>query len=171
MNEFKRDGDKTYWDLFAERTSKEVILQQDRGWTAAAGLNPAKLVRRYPGRTKITHFKPTVVNNEPGKKAILGQDPVNWIAVLAACREVGGIEWITFEQEFYPDGTSPMACTELSRKGLKKIWEPDHFISPPFSIIVARTLDIRGGGGGCLVEATFALSLCRSETHVERRHL
>ena len=121
-NEFKQDGAKTYWDWFAERTSQDVVLQQDCGWTAAAGLNPAELVRRYPGRTKIPHFKPTVVNNEPGKIPILGQDSVDWVAVLAACREVGGTEWITVEQEIYPDGKSPMACTELSLAGLKKIW-------------------------------------------------
>ncbi len=120
--EFKKDGDKTYWDLFAERTSKDVVLQQDCGWSAAAGNNPAELVRRYPGRTKITHFKPTVVNDEPGKKAILGQDSVDWVAVLAACREAGGTEWVTVEQETYPDGKSPMECTALSLAGLKKIW-------------------------------------------------
>ena len=120
--EFKKDGDKTYWDLFAERTSKDVVLQQDCGWSAAAGCNPAELVRRYPGRTKITHFKPMVVKDEPGKKAILGQDSVDWVAVLAACREVGGTEWVTVEQEIYPDGKSPMECTALSLAGLKKIW-------------------------------------------------
>jgi sugar phosphate isomerase/epimerase len=121
-HEFDKDGGKTYWDLFAERTSQDVVLQQDCGWTADAGLNPAELVRRYPGRTKITHFKPTVVNNQPGKQPILGQDSVDWVAVLAACREAGGTEWITVEQEIYPDGKSPMACTELSLAGLKKIW-------------------------------------------------
>lgn len=121
-SEFKKDGDKTFWDLFAERTSKEVVLQQDCGWSAAAGLNPADLVRRHPGRTKIPHFKATVVNNEAGKKPILGQDSVDWVAVLAACREVGGTEWVTIEQEIYPDGKSPMECTELSLAGLKKIW-------------------------------------------------
>jgi|APGre2960657505_1045072.scaffolds.fasta_scaffold07670_4 sugar phosphate isomerase/epimerase len=120
--EFKKEGDKTYWDLFAERTSKDVVLQQDCGWSAAAGLNPAELVRRHPGRTKTTHFKPTVVKNEPGKKAILGQDSVDWAAVLKACREVGGTEWVSVEQENYPDGKSPMECTELSLAGLKKIW-------------------------------------------------
>jgi hypothetical protein len=29
---------------------------------------------------------------------------------------------VTIEQEIYPDGKSPMACTELSLAGLKKIW-------------------------------------------------
>ena len=120
--EFKKDGAKTYWDLFAERTSQDVVLQQDCGWSATAGKNPAELVRRYPGRTKITHFKPTVVKEEAGKKAILGQDSVDWVSVLKACREAGGTEWITVEQEIYPDGKSPMECTELSLAGLKKIW-------------------------------------------------
>jgi len=120
--EFKQYGTKTYWDLFAERTSPDVVLQQDCGWTATAGYNPAELVRRYPGRTKITHFKPTVVKSETGKKPILGQDSVDWVSVLKACREVGGTQWITIEQESYPDGKSPMECTELSLAGLKKIW-------------------------------------------------
>ena len=121
-HEFTKDGDTTYWDLFAQRTHKEVVLQQDCGWSAEAGYNPAELVRRYPGRTKTTHFKPIVVNKEPGKKAILGQDSVDWPPVLAACREVGGTQWVSLEQEFYPDGKSPMECTELSLAGLQKIW-------------------------------------------------
>ena len=121
-HEFTKLGDTTYWDLFAQRTSKEVVLQQDCGWTAFAGQNPAELVRRYPGRTKVTHFKPTVVKNDSSKKAIFGQDSVDWPPVLAACREVGGTEWVTLEQEVYPDGKSPMECTELSLAGLKKIW-------------------------------------------------
>ena len=122
--EFKKagDGDKTYWDLFAERTSKDVVLQQDCGWSAEAGQNPADLVRRYPGRTKTTHFKPAVLKGDQAKKAILGQDSVDWVPVLAACRDVGGTEWIVVEQEWYPDGKSPMECTALSLAGLKKIW-------------------------------------------------
>jgi sugar phosphate isomerase/epimerase len=119
--EFKKDGEKTYWDLFAERTSHDVILQQDCGWTLAAGYDPAAYVRKYPGRTRTVHFKPTVVKDEPGKKAILGQDSVDWPAVYAACASVGGTEWIVLEQETYPDGRSPMECTRASLQGLKAI--------------------------------------------------
>ena len=119
--EFQKDGDKTYWDLFAERTSKDVILQQDCGWTAAAGLDPVAYIRKYPGRTRTVHFKPTVVGKDPQKKAIIGQDSVDWSAVYSACASVGGTEWIVLEQETYPDGQSAMECTRQSLAGLKII--------------------------------------------------
>jgi len=119
--EFKEDGDKTFWDLFAERTTRDVILQQDCGWTAAAGFDPVVYVRKYPGRTKTVHFKPFARPADVGRKAILGQDSVDWPAVYAACRSVGGTEWIVIEQELYPDGKTPMACTQESLAGLRKI--------------------------------------------------
>ncbi len=120
-HEFTKTGDTTYWHLFADRTTKDVVLQQDCGWSAAAGYNPVDLIKKYPGRTKITHFKPTVVGDHKSKKPILGEDSVDWAAVLAACRQAGGTEWVTVEQEAYLPGKSPMECTELSLKGLKKI--------------------------------------------------
>jgi sugar phosphate isomerase/epimerase len=119
--EFKKDGEKTFWDLFAERTSKDVILQQDCGWTMAAGFDPAAYVLKYPGRTRTVHYKPTVREGETGKKAILGQDSVDWPAVIAACVSKGGTEWIVMEQETYPDGRTPMDCTRESYAGLKAL--------------------------------------------------
>ncbi|HOW66744.1 MAG TPA: sugar phosphate isomerase/epimerase [Candidatus Paceibacterota bacterium] len=120
-SEFKKDGDKTYWDLFAERTTKDVILQQDCGWTAAAGLDPVEMMKRYPGRMRSTHFKPTIVGNDSTKKAILGLDSVDWAKVLQGCIEYGGTEWVTLEQETYPDGKSSMECSALSFAALKKL--------------------------------------------------
>ena len=117
--EFGKDGDKTWWDLFAERTAKDVVLQLDVGWAVEAGLNPVDLIHRHAGRTRITHFKPTAKG--PGRKAIIGEDSVDWKAVVAACRDAGGTEWMTVEQESYPDGRSPMDCTAASLAGLKKI--------------------------------------------------
>jgi len=113
--EFKKEGDKTYWDLFAERTSKDVVLQNDIGWTTAAGLDPVALIKRYPGRTKTTHLK------AHGGKPIIGQDTVNWKGVIPALYEFGGTEWFVVEQESYPDGKTSMECTRLSLEGLRKI--------------------------------------------------
>jgi sugar phosphate isomerase/epimerase len=121
VNEFKKDGDKTFWDLFAERTTKDVILQQDCGWTLAAGFDPVEYVKKYPGRTRTTHFKPTVLKTDTTKKAILGQDSVDWKSVYAACTSVGGTEWVVVEQETYPDSKAPMQCTQESLAGLKAL--------------------------------------------------
>ncbi len=121
MAEFKKDGDKTFWDLFAERTSKDVILQQDCGWTTAAGADPVAYIKKYPGRTRTTHFKPFARPTDTGKKPILGQDSVDWPAIYAACASEGGTEWVVVEQEFYPDGKTPMECTRESLAGLKRM--------------------------------------------------
>lgn len=119
--EFKKEGDKTYWELFAERTSQDVVLQQDCGWTAAAGLDPIAMMKKYPGRYKTTHFKPNVNKGDAGKKDFLGQDSVDWKAVYTACQEIGGTEWVIIEQERYPDGKSPVECTKISLDGFKKL--------------------------------------------------
>ena len=121
MAEFRKDLDKTYWDLFAERTSSDVILQQDCGWTKAAGFDPVAYVKKYPGRTRTVHFKPFARPADAGRKAILGQDSVDWAAVYAACAAAGGTEWVVVEQEFYPDNKTPMECTRESLVGLKAI--------------------------------------------------
>lgn len=121
VNEFRTDGGKTFWDLFAERTTADVILQQDCGWTMAAGHDPAAYILKYPGRTKSAHFKPTVREGETDKKPILGQDSVDWPSVIAACVSKGGTEWVVLEQEKYPDGKTPMECTRESFAGLKPL--------------------------------------------------
>ncbi len=116
----KAEGDKTWWDLFAERTTKDVVLQQDVGWTAHAGADPEAFVRKYPGRSKVLHFK-THVARGTDQKPIIGQDAVKWKPLITACYAVGGTEWFTVEQERYIKGKSPLECSEMSLKGLKAI--------------------------------------------------
>jgi sugar phosphate isomerase/epimerase len=121
--EFDAVGDTNHWELFATRTTKDVILQIDFGWSAVAGQDGPGLVRRHPGRMQVVHFKPTVLAaDKGGKKAIIGQDSVEWPPILAACREMGATEWVTIEQEAYPDGKTSLECSALSLAGLKAIW-------------------------------------------------
>lgn len=119
--EFKKVGNKTYWDLFAERTTKDVVLQQDIGWSTHARQVPADLVRRYPGRHQIVHCKPTIMHGDKGKQPFIGQDSVDWPPVLKALMEVGDCEWLTIETERVPKGMSQMECAGKSLVGLKKI--------------------------------------------------
>jgi sugar phosphate isomerase/epimerase len=119
--EFQKDGDKTYWDLFAERTSKEVILQQDMGHTMYAGVDPIATARKHPGRTKTTHIKCRPPKGQEGKKPFVGEDFFDWKGYVNACYEVAGTEWFIIEQESYPDGKSSMECTKISLDGFKKV--------------------------------------------------
>lgn len=118
-NEFKKADDKTYWDLFGERTSKDVILQMDIGWVRAAGLDPIDLMNKFPGRIRSTHVKAKPSSGQG--KAFIGQDEFDWKRVLTACYNVGGTDWFVIEQEEYPDSKSPMECTKISLDGLKAI--------------------------------------------------
>lgn len=118
-HEFKKHEGTTYWELFAQRTSQDVVLQQDVGWTTAAGEDAAALIRKYPGRSKVIHCKPAVVGGQG--RPIIGEDSVKWAEILTAAKEAGGTEWFTLEQEAYLPGKSPMDCVKLSLAGLNKI--------------------------------------------------
>ncbi len=120
--EFKKaQGEKTWWDLFAERTIKDVVLQQDVGWSTSAGADPVVYVRRYPERSGILHFKTHVSKTPKGQTPIIGKDSVKWRPLIAACSEVGGTEWFTVEQERYVKGKTPLECSEMSLKALLAI--------------------------------------------------
>jgi sugar phosphate isomerase/epimerase len=118
--EFKKAEDgKTYFDLFAERTTKDVIIQQDMGHTMAADVDPTAIVKKYPGRIKTTHIKnrPKGSRNKP----FVGEDNFDWKSYVTACFEVGGTEWLTVEQEEYPEGKSSLECTRISLDGLRGV--------------------------------------------------
>lgn len=117
--EFRLHNGKTYYDLFAERTTQDVVLQQDCGWSAAAGKDPVELIKKYPGRSGTLHFKPTVLRGAKDKKAYFGQDSVPWDEVFVAAWKVGGCEWMTLEQERYPDGNTSLECTRISLTGMQ----------------------------------------------------
>ncbi len=116
----KLDG-KSFWDVFAEKTSADVVLQQDVGWTVVAGEDPIAYVNKYPGRTKTAHYKAKLPGGTQGKKPFIGQDTIDWKGLITAQETTGGGMWMTLEQEDYPDGKSPLECVEISMKGLMSI--------------------------------------------------
>lgn len=121
-DEFKKEGDTTYWDLFAQRTPKEVILQNDLGWTFKAGQDVVDTIKRYPGRTRSAHMKAKLPKDAPAdKKPFVGQDMMDWKSIITALDTVGGVEWFVIEQEDYPDGMAPMDAVKMSFEGLKKV--------------------------------------------------
>jgi len=122
-HEFKPAGEdgKTWWDLLAERTHKDVVLQMDVGWVAHAGRDPVTYLKKYPGRTRTAHFKAFVARGDKGKQPFVGEDSIAWQDVIAACREVGGTEWFIVEQEKRPGNMTQLECAERSLKGLREV--------------------------------------------------
>jgi sugar phosphate isomerase/epimerase len=116
--EFDAYQGTTYWDYIAQSTSDDVVLQQDVGWTTYAGKDPVEYVRRYPGRTVTTHYKVRLPEGTEGKLPIIGQDTIDWPALIKANIEVGGTRWLVVEQEEYPNGLTPLQTVALSKKGL-----------------------------------------------------
>ena len=112
---------RTPWDVIAINTSQSVILQQDVGWTEAAGKNPIDLVNAYPGRTLTTHYKTAVPGGGDAQQPIIGQDSTDWKALIAANSTAGGTLWIVVEQEVYPQGMTPLQSVQASLKGLQAI--------------------------------------------------
>jgi len=117
----KASGSKTWWDLFAGRTSKDVVLHCDVAWVAHGGQDPVETLRKFPGRSKVIHAKPFVKHGDTGKRELVGYDSLDWKGIIAACYEVAGTEWFSVEQETYPEGKSALQCTDISIKGLKAI--------------------------------------------------
>lgn len=116
--EFNGFEQSTYWDFIAQNTHQNVILQLDVGWVTFAGMDPVEYVRRYPGRTLTTHYKVRLPEGTKGKLPIIGQDTIDWPALIQANIEVGGTHWLVVEQEEYPNGLTPMQAVEMSKKGL-----------------------------------------------------
>lgn len=112
---------KTWWELFADRTSKDVVLHCDVAWVAHGGQNPVDMLRKFPGRSKVIHAKPFVKHGDKGKRDFIGHDSLDWKGIIAACYEVGGTEWFSIEQEAYPEGKTPLQCSDISIKAFKTI--------------------------------------------------
>lgn len=117
------ENGKALWEILAENTCDDVVLELDCGWAAIAGYCPACMVSKYPGRSKALHFKPAVLEQQKdlGKLPILGKDSVDWKGVIAAAEKVGGTEALIIEQEDYLPGMTDIACIEESCKGLLKL--------------------------------------------------
>lgn len=111
---------KTIWEWIADATTNDVILQQDVGWTTYAGKDPIYFVKKYPSRTVLTHYKAKLPKGSNGTP-IIGKDLIHWPELYVANRDHGATEWLTVEQEEYPNGMSPMESVKASLQGLRAV--------------------------------------------------
>jgi sugar phosphate isomerase/epimerase len=84
------------WDILAENTRPEFVMQLDTGWALEVDQDPAEIIRRHPGRLATMHVK-AYEHGDPS--VIIGEDRTDWAEVVRAAEEVGGIEWYILEYE------------------------------------------------------------------------
>lgn len=107
------------WDILAENTRPDVMLQLDTGHAARFGLDPVDLINRHPGRTVTMHAKPYSATNEA---AFLGEDELDWQGIVSAAEDTGGVEWYILEYEV--EGIDPLEALEASVNAFRPIARP-----------------------------------------------
>jgi sugar phosphate isomerase/epimerase len=89
-------GGPSAWDIFAQNTPKEFIMQYDTANGMAGGADPVQPVLDWPGRSTSVHLKEW--SGQHGA-ALIGDGEVPWPRLFEACESVGGTQWYVVEHE------------------------------------------------------------------------
>jgi sugar phosphate isomerase/epimerase len=96
-SDFNKIEGEYWWNLFADQTRKNVILQFDTGNASEMeGVSVLDFLKRNKGRTISMHVKPF---SKAKPDAFLGADELKWNEIMKVCETVGGIEWYIIEYE------------------------------------------------------------------------
>ena len=120
-------GDGTLLDLIIKETDPELVkFEMDVLWTFLPNVDPAALIKKYPGRFKLMHIK----DMKPGlprgslsggipadQKSVIGQGQVNWGQVMAAAKADGLVHYYLEDESPDPVGNAPKSISYL--EGLK----------------------------------------------------
>lgn len=120
--EFNSFNNATFWDYIATNTPNNLPLQLDIGWVIYADKDPIDFIKRYPHRTLSTHIKIRSHANKP-MSPIIGENHIDWHAIINALETVGDTQWLVLEQEEYPAGLTPLESVAKSKQNLDKILE------------------------------------------------
>ena len=105
------------WDIFGENTKPEVILQLDTSNCVDGGADPVTELKKFPGRTRAIHIKPS----GGGPEAVIGEDKINWPAVFEICETTGGTQWYVVEHESSKQPIEAVRRTYAALKQLGKV--------------------------------------------------
>lgn len=115
--DFNKFGSNYWWNLFADLTVKNVILQFDTGNASEMeGVNVYDFLKRNKGRTVSMHVKPF---SKKSPNAYLGDDELDWKQIMSIVESVGGIEWYIIEYE--REGAPPLEALKDNLARLKKM--------------------------------------------------
>ena len=123
---FEGEKEKPYEMIMRETDSDLVKLEMDLFWVNIAGEKPVEWFKKDPGRFPLWHVKDMV--NEENKYIVDGEDrffaPVGEgitdFKEIFAQRETAGMKYFYVEQDFTPEGVSPLDTMKVSWDFLNK---------------------------------------------------
>lgn len=119
-HEFASDDGYVPWEAFASNSREDVILQVDIGHVVRAGADPAKHMKRYPGRLTTVHIKEfSKTNRDP----LVGEGDVDWPAMFSICEGTGGTQWYIIEDE---SRTAPLERVQKDLQNLRRLLRAYH---------------------------------------------
>jgi len=104
------------WDIVAQKTCPQVILQLDTGNAMSGNADALAFLEKYPGRNQTVHLKPYSRANE--FVAAIGEDDLPWEKILDYCEKQGRTEWFIVEYEPEQD---PVSAVERCAAHLRKL--------------------------------------------------
>ncbi|MGQ9683470.1 MAG: sugar phosphate isomerase/epimerase family protein [Anaerolineae bacterium] len=113
--EFRTVEGEQPWETFFAHTAPTVVMQLDTGNALHGGGDPAAILRRFPGRATTIHFKEYAGGHG---KAIIGEGPTDFRALMDLCEQAGGTEWYIVEQE--SDEYPPLECARRCLETLRR---------------------------------------------------
>lgn len=100
-----QNGSSGYRVLLEDTDPRCVTLELDCGWAVAGGEDPAKLLRRYPGRFSMLHIKdlkPAAAGGDPSKRVstAMGTGVVDFRSIFNAARATGVKHYFVEQEDF-----------------------------------------------------------------------
>lgn len=89
------EGGKSAYDLLAELTPADFIMQYDTANGMGGGADPVKPISDWPGRNASLHLKEWA----GAHGAVIGEGEIPWQRVFEAAENGGGVEWYVVEYE------------------------------------------------------------------------
>lgn len=115
--DFNKFGEEYWWNLFADQTNKEVILQFDTGNASEMqGVTVTDFLKRNQGRTVLMHVKPF---SKQKPDAYLGDDELDWRQIMTVVESTGGLEWYIIEYE--RDAFPPLEALKANLERFKRM--------------------------------------------------
>ena len=104
------------WDIIAQNTPSNVVMQNDIGNGMNGGGDMIALLKKYPGRAGTVHVKPFSAES----RDTFFDAPncaIDWDEYFTVCREAAGVRWYIIEYSnntLFPDG--PISALTASAK-------------------------------------------------------